>query len=608
MSASATDWVGAEHPVAASVEPVDVEPHRLGDEEVAGEVERVGAELGVVGADDGNPQQLGHDQAAEADRPRRGELHDVRGLVLDALEHVQERGEAELDVLRCRQGAGPLGREIDHVVLVDRLRARGGYADHEVVELLVRREAPHRPGHTVCLREGVGEQERSEATPRGGRAAEEDLLDLCELVAPACLVVGGSQEGCLQGGREQQLRQAWRSAVERFQSEPAVACVLPERARERADCCGDVGVVCCRVLVVGVEEVTDHERDGLRKAGSACPVGVEEQRDHGVGELLRRAVRPHRAPFTGTGAVKERVQVVSLGLRPGGRDIERAVVVGAAHEADVAFVSRRETVAVGERHEGGRRDEAGEPAGELVVGTGAGAVSPLPGAKQQHHPFHMRGRDRWPHPVERVGERVRQAPVREEGLELVDRATVGLQIPVVVLAEIPDEDVQDDIVFGKSGRHLLRQERVVEVRDSQGSLDGVVVADRDEPHSACPADVVHPQRVRTTPPAGRVARRSCRCRSRSGCGRGDRRQPLPSPPLVAARQDGEGMICSDFQPAAASVTVSSPPFHETESQGARMTLFAAHVHACQGGSTATEEVLPEPEGWSTRAGQTFTAS
>ena len=102
-----------------------------------------------------------------------------------------------------------------------------------------------------------------------------------------------------------------------------------------------------------------------------------------------------------------------------------------------------------------------------------------------------RRRDRRPHAVERMRERVCEAALAEECDELVHRRTERLQVAVVLLGQVPHENVERHLVLGEACRHLDGEERVGLVRDAQRTLDRVVVADRDVRHAALPADAIH---------------------------------------------------------------------------------------------------------------------
>ena len=190
-----------------------------------------------------------------------------------------------------------------------------------------------------------------------------------------------------------------------------------------------------------------------------------------------------------------------------------------------------------------RSDRLGQRRRDGVRALGAGAVPPLPHREEQHHPLDVQHRERRAHPVQRVRERVHEAPLTQEVDELVDRRAIRLQVAVVLLGEVPDEDVQRDVVLGEARGHLDREKRVRPVGDPQRALDGVVVGDGDERHPAPQAGVVHaaPAGCRTRR-AARAEVRSCRCRSSGSSGRAGHTltslpccTPLraPLPPLAA---------------------------------------------------------------------------
>ena len=165
------------------------------------------------------------------------------------------------------------------------------------------------------------------------------------------------------------------------------------------------------------------------------------------------------------------------------------MVVRARAERDRPGVPRLEVVALDQLRDVGRGDRGGEPYGELVLFARAGAVPPLPDPEQEHQPLDVvrliagpiryRGCARaWP-----AAARTKARPAR-------DRPAVGLQVAVVLLGQVPDEDVQRDVALRQPGRDLHRQERPREVGDAQRALDRVVVGDRDQVHAAGPADPV----------------------------------------------------------------------------------------------------------------------
>ena len=121
---------------------------------------------------------------------------------------------------------------------------------------------------------------------------------------------------------------------------------------------------------------------------------------------------------------------------------------------------------------------------------GRAPLRPSQIAEQQHHPLDVRGGQRRAHPVERVRESVGKPALAQEADELVDRRPERLEVAVILLAQVPDEDVQRDVVLGEAGRHLDGEERAGQIRDPERPLERVVVADRDERHPAPAADVV----------------------------------------------------------------------------------------------------------------------
>ena len=172
------------------------------------------------------------------------------------------------------------------------------------------------------------------------------------------------------------------------------------------------------------------------------------------------------------------------------------MVVRARAERDAAGVARLDAVPRCEPFDERPRDRVGQRRGDRVRALRPGAVPSLPHREEEHHPLDVREGERRAHPVQRVRERVHEAPFAQEIDQLVDRRAVGLKIAVVLLGQVPDENVERDVVLGKPSRDLDREERVRPVRDAQRALDRVVVGDRDEGHAAANAGVVEHVRLR----------------------------------------------------------------------------------------------------------------
>ena len=171
------------------------------------------------------------------------------------------------------------------------------------------------------------------------------------------------------------------------------------------------------------------------------------------------------------------------------------MVVRAADKRNGAIVTGCHPMPVGQHGKGAGVHRLGESAGKAVVLARAGAVATFPHAEEQHHPLDVPRRDRRTHPVERMSERVRQTAVREERLQLIDGAAEGLQIPVILLGQVPDEHVQRHIVLWEARRDLDRQKRVGQMIDTKRALNRVVVADRYETHTASTTNVIDTLRV-----------------------------------------------------------------------------------------------------------------
>ena len=496
-----------EHEVALAVEPVDVAAGDLGDHGVARELERVGAELGVVRADHGDAEEPRRYQAGDPDRARGRDVHEVGRVGLEAGEDVGDEREAELDLLVGRERHRPVGGERgDPGPVADEVGAGGGDSHAQPAAGTRRREAAHRAGDAVRLGEGVGEDDRARLV-RLLADAEEGLLDRADVGAGAAVVVGGEDVGQLEPAGEGERGEARADGAEAEVPEPALAAAAAEQADERAARGPDLGVALGRVLGVVVEERAQLNVEQRRHRLGGLAVGVGGERCHRVGELDRRAVGALGGSRARRHRVEERGGRVARRRRPGVGDVDRAVVVGAAGERDRPGVHRLEVVPTGQLREVPVRRRSRDPAGDEVRVLRPGAVPPLPDREEEHHPLDVPRRERRPHPVQRVRERVHEAALAEEGDELVDRAAVGLKVGVVLLGQVPHEDVQRRRVLGEAGRDLDREEGVLEVRDPQRALDRVVVGDRDEVHPPSPRHAVDALRLGERLPEPRAPQR-----------------------------------------------------------------------------------------------------
>jgi hypothetical protein len=117
-------------------------------------------------------------------------------------------------------------------------------------------------------------------------------------------------------------------------------------------------------------------------------------------------------------------------------------------------VSRRETV------DQLRRCRLRDPARELVRLARARAVPALPYREEDEQPLEVLGRHRHAHPVERVGEPVREAALPQERHELQHRPAARLQVAMVLLRQMPHENVERDALAFELRRHLDGEKRV----------------------------------------------------------------------------------------------------------------------------------------------------
>ena len=118
------------------------------------------------------------------------------------------------------------------------------------------------------------------------------------------------------------------------------------------------------------------------------------------------------------------------------------MIVRAGTERDAARVAWLDAVTLGEPLDERRRDRLGQRRGDRVGALRPRAVPPLPHREEEHHALDVREGERRAHPVQRVRERVHEAPFAQEVDQLVDRRAVGLKIAVVLLGQVPDEDVE----------------------------------------------------------------------------------------------------------------------------------------------------------------------
>jgi hypothetical protein len=87
-------------------------------------------------------------------------------------------------------------------------------------------------------------------------------------------------------------------------------------------------------------------------------------------------------------------------------------------------------------------------------------------------------------------EPVREAALAQERDELHHGSTTRLEFAMVLLGEVPDEDVERNPLALELRGHLDREERVGKVRDPQRALQRVVIRNRDEIHPAALAHAV----------------------------------------------------------------------------------------------------------------------
>ena len=89
-------------------------------------------------------------------------------------------------------------------------------------------------------------------------------------------------------------------------------------------------------------------------------------------------------------------------------------------------------------------------------------------------------------PVERVGHGVREVLLRQVFLQIVDILPLPLDLAVLRLIQAPDQEVDLAAVFGKKRADLLGKEDAGKLGDLHAALDGIVIGDGDEIHTAIP--------------------------------------------------------------------------------------------------------------------------
>jgi hypothetical protein len=299
--------------------------------------------------------------------------------------------------------------------------------------------------------------------------------------------VGSREVRDVQGAGKGEDGEATARVGHRLEPEPgpALGCQQPRCPGSEV---GDPPVVLVRVVDIGVEESFELTPDRRGKRTAVLPIGVDSEASDRMRELRCRAVRALRPALGLLHSREKRGNVGGLRFRPRRRDVDCPVVVGAACERDPAGVHGLDAVPFGELLQVGRGDRRGEPTGELVGLLRAGAVASLPDPEQEHHPLDVRDGEGGAHAIERVGKSMNEATGAEEADELVDGRPPLLEVAVVLLGQVPDEDVERHVVFGEAGRHLDRQERAVQMSDAERPFERVVVGDRHEGHPAPPAD------------------------------------------------------------------------------------------------------------------------
>ncbi len=328
--------------------------------------------------------------------------------------------------------------------------------------------------------EGAGD-----AVERAGRRALREPRRPLE--DRALLLAGERRLHRAPGAPEQRHRGSDRAEGRQEAGEP------PDRPPQRVPF-GVLGVDLARGQPA--QQVGDRVVAPARTGEHPLPVVVVGQRLEGARELERGTGLAAGVRLAGA----QELEILDgrrrrCGLRPGGRDVEAAVVVAAAHArlAPGLGVRGLDSVAVGEaRDERGRQrvEHRGEELGGARI---ARAVDQLETAEEQQALLELRDRQPVVDPEERVGEGVREPSFPEPGDQRGEVPAQRLDLPMVGLVDAPDQDVDRRAILEKLCRHFARNEDAGQVGDLERAVDRVVVGEGHEVHPPVardPVDVV----------------------------------------------------------------------------------------------------------------------
>ena len=464
-------------------------PMAFSDALVSGAQPRVGGQLGVVAADQRQPERACEQRSGDSRRARRADVHRVEVALGERLHRRGEAWHADLQarvvghVELAHSGEAPVdvgvGRhhldlEARHPALAD-LLDRAGDAVHRADPV-----GDDRHARALAVRGGARtrelrllvcqERRRGGVWDRGYAALEQAGRGGAHLA-----VLPGGAHGLLDGRAQLALVQAARAAVEVgvaevvllhvFDQAALVEVVELDRRQPRAQQAArirwcDVGA-CGSLPGVALAQHPLHHCHhtpgvgGLRIA-FAVPATerARRQRDRRVGPLRGTALfasgrhtshaHVHQELLWGRGGRR---------LGPGASDVDAGVIVAAADAGAVE-----------------RLDVHGSRAVELAR---ASAVAGLPDLEQLGEPAAVAGRERRPHRVVGVGQRACDLQVVQVHRAQLHVAAVGLQPFVVLGRDSVAEDVHRLGLAAEVGGQLLGDEHV-------GAL-----GDREAPRRSC---------------------------------------------------------------------------------------------------------------------------
>jgi hypothetical protein len=260
----------------------------------------------VVRAHGRQAEDLGAEEADEADRAGRRQVDDLRPLCFHTGDQVGGGRECEREVLGRRYRNRPARLHGEDAC--GRVRAARDDPQRELPGGARGGEATDGAGHAVCLRERVGEEQDAWLFDRSSRS-EEALLDFAKTGARAGLVSRRRQQRHLEDGSERRRPDAAPETIDAREPGAARAGPLKEGLGGPRNGPHDRAVVLVGVLVFLVEQL-EKRLDDLRSRRGSLVVGVEEEAEHRVREFHRRAVRALRPCPTGADLAQKLVDRV----------------------------------------------------------------------------------------------------------------------------------------------------------------------------------------------------------------------------------------------------------------------------------------------------------